>query len=79
MFEEFVDAQEVECAAIGNPDDPSTVATTWVPWAVKKCRTDAAMRAIPKKLPIKIQSFLCFIVNVPVHSFLVPVTIRRLI
>ena len=28
VFEEFVDAQEVECAAIGNPDDPSTVATT---------------------------------------------------
>ena len=28
MFEEFVDAQEVECAAIGNPDDPSTVSTT---------------------------------------------------
>ena len=23
-----MDAQEVECAAIGNPDDPSTVATT---------------------------------------------------
>ena len=28
VFEEFVDAQEVECAAIGNPDDPSTVSTT---------------------------------------------------
>ena len=28
VFEEFVDAQEVECAAIGNPDDPSTVFTT---------------------------------------------------
>ena len=28
VFEEFVDAQEVECAAIGNPDAPSTVATT---------------------------------------------------
>ena len=25
---EFVDAQEVECAAIGNPDDPATVSTT---------------------------------------------------
>ena len=28
VFEEFVDAQEVECAAIGNPDDPATVSTT---------------------------------------------------
>ena len=28
VFEECVDAQEVECAAIGNPDDPSTVSTT---------------------------------------------------
>ena len=28
VFEEFIDAQEVECAAIGNPDDPSTVSTT---------------------------------------------------
>ncbi|WP_455502123.1 D-alanine--D-alanine ligase family protein [Gemmiger sp.] len=28
VFEEFIDAQEVECAAIGNPDDPATVMTT---------------------------------------------------
>ena len=28
VFEQFIDAQEVECAAIGNPDDPATVATT---------------------------------------------------
>ena len=28
VFEEFVDAQEVECAAIGNPDDPASVMTT---------------------------------------------------
>ena len=27
-FEEFIDAQEVECAAIGNPDDPASVMTT---------------------------------------------------
>lgn len=28
VFEEFVDGQEVECAAIGNPDDPATVTAT---------------------------------------------------
>ena len=28
VFEEFIDGQEVECAAIGNPDDPATVSTT---------------------------------------------------
>ena len=28
VFEEFIDAQEVECAAIGNPDDPASVMTT---------------------------------------------------
>ena len=28
VFEEFIDAQEVECAAIGNPDNPATVLTT---------------------------------------------------
>lgn len=28
VFEEFIRGQEVECAAIGNPDDPSTVWTT---------------------------------------------------
>lgn len=28
VFEEFIDGQEVECAAIGNPDDPATVKTT---------------------------------------------------
>ena len=28
VFEEFVDGQEVECAAIGNPDDPASVSTT---------------------------------------------------
>ena len=28
VFEEFIDGQEVECAAIGNPDDPATVAAT---------------------------------------------------
>ena len=28
LVEEFIDGQEVECAAIGNPDDPSTVSTT---------------------------------------------------
>ena len=28
VFEEFVDGQEVECAAIGNPDDPTSVSTT---------------------------------------------------
>lgn len=28
VFEEFIDAQEVECAAIGNPDTPGTVLTT---------------------------------------------------
>lgn len=28
VFEEFIDAQEVECAAIGNPDNPTTVLTT---------------------------------------------------
>ncbi len=28
FFEEFIDAQEVECAAIGNPDNPATVLTT---------------------------------------------------
>ena len=27
VFEEFIDAQEVECAAIGNPDDPASVMT----------------------------------------------------
>ena len=25
VFEEFIDGQEVECAAISNPDDPATV------------------------------------------------------
>ena len=41
VFEEFVDAQEVECAAIGNPDDPSTVSTTRpVPRATKKSQRD---------------------------------------
>ena len=28
VFEQFIDAQEVECAAIGNPDDPASVMTT---------------------------------------------------
>ena len=28
VFEEFIDGQEVECAAIGNPDDPASVSTT---------------------------------------------------
>ena len=28
VFEEFIDGQEVECAAIGNPDAPDTVFTT---------------------------------------------------
>ncbi len=28
IFEEFVDGQEVECAAIGNPDDPATISAT---------------------------------------------------
>ena len=28
IFEEFVDGQEVECAAIGNPEDPATVLVT---------------------------------------------------
>ena len=28
VFEEFIDGQEVECAAIGNPDDPARVETT---------------------------------------------------
>ena len=28
VFEEFIDGQEVECAAIGNPDDPAHVETT---------------------------------------------------
>lgn len=28
VFEEFIDGQEVECAAIGNPDDPATVKAT---------------------------------------------------
>ena len=28
VFEEFVDGQEVECAAIGNPDDPASVTAT---------------------------------------------------
>ncbi|MGN0983211.1 MAG: D-alanine--D-alanine ligase family protein [Gemmiger sp.] len=28
VFEEFVNGQEVECAAIGNPDDPSTLTAT---------------------------------------------------
>ena len=28
VFEEFIDAQEVECAAIGNPDDPASIMTT---------------------------------------------------
>ncbi|MEE0800666.1 MAG: D-alanine--D-alanine ligase family protein [Gemmiger sp.] len=28
VFEEFIDGQEVECAAIGNPDDPATVMAT---------------------------------------------------
>ena len=28
VFEEFIRGQEVECAAIGNPDDPATVWTT---------------------------------------------------
>lgn len=28
VFEEFIDGQEVECAAIGNPDDPATVTAT---------------------------------------------------
>ena len=28
VFEEFVDGQEVECAAIGNPDDPGSVFVT---------------------------------------------------
>ena len=28
VFEEFIDAQEEECAAIGNPDNPATVLTT---------------------------------------------------
>ena len=28
IFEEFVDGQEVECAAIGNPEDPDTVLVT---------------------------------------------------
>ena len=28
VFEEFIDGQEVECAAIGNPDDPAHIETT---------------------------------------------------
>ena len=28
VFEEFINGQEVECAAIGNPDDPASVSTT---------------------------------------------------
>ena len=28
VFEEFIDGQEVECAAIGNPDNPQEVRTT---------------------------------------------------
>lgn len=28
VFEEFIDGQEVECAAIGNPDDPAAVTAT---------------------------------------------------
>ena len=28
VFEEFIDGQEVECAAIGNPDDPDSVTAT---------------------------------------------------
>lgn len=28
VFEEFIDGQEVECAAIGNPDDPGSVTAT---------------------------------------------------
>ena len=28
VLEEFIDGQEVECAAIGNPDDPAHISTT---------------------------------------------------
>ena len=28
VMEEFIDGQEVECAAIGNPDDPAHISTT---------------------------------------------------